>query len=210
VKEERVTPETWVLSERDDSWRKAAEVTELRMFFQSKPASAGEIAASPTAVEPDIAGLKPAVLRRVRVLADFNDPDLQRFIEFMQVIPAAQFSEVVKQGQMGDAMYLILEGELRVRMMIGGKESVLSQLHPGDFFGEISLFDHGPRSADVVANKDSTLLKISAASFQRLVQEAPELAAPFLMAMGKTLTSRIRADNKRFRDSVTFVRAASH
>jgi len=203
VKEERVTPETWVFSERDDSWRKAAEVTELKMFFQPKPT-----AAAPAAVGADIAGLKPSVLRRVKVLADFNDPDLQRFIEFMEVMPVRQFAEVVKQGQVGDAMYLILEGELRVRMMISGKESILSLLNPGDFFGEISLFDHGPRSADVLANKDSTLLKISAAAFQRLVQEAPELAAPFLVAMGKTLTSRIRADNKRFRDSVTFVRAA--
>ena len=105
-------------------------------------------------------------------------------------------------------MYLILDGELRVRMMLGGKETILTTLGIGEFFGEISLFDHGPRSADVVANKDSTLLKISAAAFENLTQQAPELAAPFLIAVGKTLAARIRADNKRFGDSLAFARAA--
>jgi CRP-like cAMP-binding protein len=44
---------------------------------------------------------------------------------------------------------MILQGELRVRVMIGQKETILTTLGPGDFFGDISLFDHGPRSADV-------------------------------------------------------------
>jgi len=204
VKEERVTSETWVFTERDDAWRKASDVSELKMFFQPKAAT------TDAAVETTIAGLKPSVLRRVKVLAEFDDPQLQRFVEFMEVLRAPQWGEIVKQGQPGDAMFLILEGELRVRMMISGKESILATLNAGDFFGEISLFDHGPRSADVVANSESTLLKISASAFQRLVQDAPDLAAPFLVGMGKTLTSRIRADNRRFRDSVTFVRAAGH
>jgi CRP-like cAMP-binding protein len=107
-------------------------------------------------------------------------------------------------------MFLVLEGELRVRMMIQGKETVLVTLAPGEFFGEISIFDRGPRSTDVVANKDSLLLKITAAAFARLLSEAPDLAAPFLYGICKTLTARIRADNKRYRDSVSFARAAGH
>jgi hypothetical protein len=54
------------------------------------------------------------------------------------------------------------------------------------------LFDQGPRSADVVANVDGALLKLSTVAFQRLTREAPSLATPFLQA-----TSRIRAENKR-------------
>jgi CRP-like cAMP-binding protein len=104
-------------------------------------------------------------------------------------------------------MYLVLEGELRVRIMVDGKETLLLTLGPGDFFGEISLFDHGPRSADVLANQQSLLLKISAASFDKLVKEAPDLAAPFLFAMGKTLSARIRSGNKRYHDSIHLARA---
>jgi CRP-like cAMP-binding protein len=152
---------------------------------------------------------KPGTLRRIKIFADFTDEQLERFVQFMEVLRVKQWTEIVKQGQHGDAMYLVIEGELRVRMMIGGKESILVTLGMGEFFGEISLFDHGPRSADVVANHDGLLLKISAEAFDRLLKEAPDLAAPFLFAMGKTLTARIRADNKRYRDSINIARAAS-
>jgi CRP-like cAMP-binding protein len=92
-------------------------------------------------------------------------------------------------------------------MMIAGKESVLATLGVGDFFGEVALLDHGPRSADVVANQDSLLLKVPAGAFQRLVSEAPDQAAPFLFAICKTLISRIRADNRRFRETIAVVRS---
>ena len=207
IKEERVTADTWIFSERADGWTKAAKVPELQMFFRKKEPDASAAAASAAAPGPAPA-IKPGALRRVKVFAEMSDEQLERFIRFMEVMPVRQWAELVKQGEMGDAMYLVLEGELRVRMMIGGKETVLVTLSPGEFFGEISLFDHGPRSADVVANNDSLLLKISASSFEKLLAEAPELAAPFLFSMSKALTARIRADNKRYRDSVQFARAA--
>jgi len=114
---------------------------------------------------------------------------------------------LVTQGEIGDSMYMILQGELRVRVMIGQKETILTTLGPGDFFGDISLFDHGPRSADVVANTDSALLKLKSADFQKLCAEVPDVAAPLLVAVGRTLTARIRADNKRLGDSIRWSRA---
>jgi len=103
----------------------------------------------------------------------------------------------VKQGDEGDAMYLILEGELRARVAVGDQEMILSTFGAGEFFGDMALFDNGPRSADVVANVDCTLLKISATAFDRLTREAPALATPFLQATARTLSSRIRTDNKK-------------
>jgi len=204
VKEERVTGDTWIFSEAKDSWNKASQVPELQMFFKS-----GGVGTAPM-TETQLmrtAGIKTGALRRVKIFAGMDDGQLERFIKFMEIAKARQFTEVVKQGDPGDAMYLVLEGEVRVRMMIAGKESILTVLGPGEFFGEIALFDHGPRSADVVANLEATLLKISAAGFQKMAAEAPDLAAPFLLAMGRTLTQRIRADNKRYRDTISFARA---
>ncbi len=209
IKDERVTAATWVYSEQEDAWRKAAEVPELQMFFRSK-GPAGKSAPAPTRTgELTIAGLKPGTLRRIKVFGDMSDGQLERFIQYMEIQQVRQWAEVVHQGDHGDTMFLVLEGEVRVRLMISGKESILTTLNAGDFFGEISLFDHGPRSADVVANKDSVLLKVSVEAFKRLVAEAPELATPLLVAISKTLTSRIRADNKRFRDSINFARTAT-
>ena len=211
VKEERVTGDTWVFAERHNQWQKASALPELLIFFRSSGSGTtgiGDTAFKIKAAGASVLGIKSGALRRVKIFGGMTDEQLTRFTEFMELISVRQFTEIIRQGEPGDAMYLVLEGEVRVRLMIGGKESLLAVLSAGDFFGEIALFDHGPRSADVVANSESVLLKISASAFQRLAQEHPDLATPFLLGIGKTLTSRIRADNKRYKDSVNFARAA--
>ena len=200
IKDERVLAETWVFLARDVAWRRAAELPELQMFFRRKAAADAE-AASP-------AGFQAGSLRRVKILAGLSDAQLERLAQLMELQRVAQWTVIVKQGEHGDAMYLILEGELRVRLIAGGKETILSTLGPGEFFGDMALFDHGPRSADVVANVDSVVLKITAHAVKDLATAAPDLAAPFLMATVRTLAARIRADNKRVRDSVNFASAA--
>jgi hypothetical protein len=202
----RVTPCTWVFVEGEGTWRTAEELPELGMFFNLPSASSSSVQAEGT---PGILkGLKPGALRRVKILAHLTDAQLAVLLNFVEVQEAPQWSTVVKQGDHGDAMFLVLSGELRVRLMISGKESILATLGTGDFFGEVSLIDAGPRSADVVANQTSILLKISAAAFDRLLRESPAVAASLLLATARTLTARIRADNKRYSDSVAFFRAA--
>lgn len=203
VRDERVLAETWVFACHENKWSQAGQIKELRAVFHAIQPGGAAVAPAPL-----IAGIRPGALRRVKILGEMTDQQLGRFAQFMEVENARQFHTIVKQGDPGDAMYLILEGELRVRQMIGGKETVLVTLLAGEFFGDISLFDHGPRSADVVANNNSVLLKVSATNLQRMVQDAPELATPFLIAVCKTLTARIRADNKRLRDSINVARAS--
>jgi hypothetical protein len=204
VKDERVTADTWVYAAKTSSWQKAAEIPELQMFF--RPRSKGTTSGAAALIAPT--GLDPRALRRIKILASMTDEQLERFAQFMEVEKVPQWSVIVKQGDCGDSMYFILEGELRVRINVMGKETILTTLTVGEFFGDISLFDHGPRSADVVANTDSLVAKISAAGFDELAKAAPETATPFLRAIGRTLTARIRADNKRYGDSVKFTRAA--
>ena len=203
VKEERILADTWVYLEQTDAWQKASQVPELKMFFRNRSTGSTTMFKK----NDSFSGIKPGVLRRVKILAELNDQQLERFGQLMELRNIKQWEEVVLQNSPGDALYLVLDGELRVRLMIGGKETILATLGPGEFFGEMSLFDNGLRSADVIANKDSTVLKVSAANFQKLLERAPELAAPVLSAIGKTLVARIRADNKRFKDSVSFARA---
>ena len=208
IKDERVTPDTWIFDAKSQNWQPAAQVPQLQQYFPVAPvvaaASAGVESLSPAGVT-----IKPATLRRIKILAGLSDAQLERFAKFMQLEKVHQWTQIVRQGDLSDAMYLVLEGELRVRLLVGGKESILATLSAGEFFGDISLFDHGPRSADVIANTDSLLLKITSAAFDKLSKEAPELAAPFLFAVGKTLTARMRADNKRYRDTIYFARTAS-
>jgi hypothetical protein len=186
IKDERVVADTWVFMRRDSSWQRAADITELKMFFGKKFARAA-----------GGAGLTPNSLRRIKILADLNDAQLSHLMDFLELQNVAQWSMVVRQGDPGDAMYFVLDGELRARVMAGDRETILSTFGPGEFFGDIALFDHGPRSADVLANVDSVVLRLSAVAFERLAKEAPALATPLLRATSRTLASRIRADNKR-------------
>jgi CRP-like cAMP-binding protein len=208
VRDERVLAETWVFDSQNDRWRKAASLPELQLFFRKK----GDAAAASASLGLSIgdADISPGMLRRVKALAELSDEQLTRFSRFMEAHSIRQWAQIVKQGDPDDGMYLVLDGELRVRLMIGGKETILATLGPGECFGEIALFDQGPRSADVVANKDSIVLKISTEAFDKLRREAPELSAPILFAISKTLAARIRADNKRIKDSVNFARASGH
>jgi CRP-like cAMP-binding protein len=94
-------------------------------------------------------------------------------------------------------------------VVIDVSETTLATLAPGDFFGEISLLDRGMRSADVIADLDSAVLKLSAQSFERIVQETPHLASPLLLALSKSIISRVRNLSKRYEDSVHFSHLAS-
>jgi hypothetical protein len=199
VKDGRVTAETWVFASQRDAWQRAAELPELQMFFRAKPREPGGAGAGGG---PD--RLEARFLRRVKVLGALADEQLERFASFLEVQKVPQWSVVVKQGEPGDSLFLILEGELRVRINVAGRETILATLSVGEFFGDISIFDQGPRSADVVANKDSLLVKVSAKAVQLLIKEAPETAAPFIFALGKTLAARIRVDNKRLGDTLKF------
>lgn len=204
IQGERVTADTWIYDAKNGAWQKAANVPELQMFFRKKTSGASAVARSVSS----LTGIEPRTLRRVKILAGMTDEQLARFAEFMEIENVPAWQVLVKQGDTDSTMYLILEGEFRVRVNIGGKETTLATLGMGEFFGDISLFDHGPRSADVVANSDGVVLKVTSSAFDKLAVEAPELATPFLLAVGKTLAARIRFDNKRYSDAVKFARAA--
>ena len=119
IKDERVLAGTWVYDSQNDRWRKAANIPELQLFFRKRGDGASAAAAS-----SDKSGITPGMLRRVKALADLSDDQLIRFVQFMEPQAVRQWAQVVKQGETDDGMYLVLEGELRVRLMIGGKETI--------------------------------------------------------------------------------------
>jgi len=207
IKDERVTADQWVFAEHDNRWQKAADLPELQATLRSKPQ--GSVAGVATAgMGARKLGVKPETLRRMKVFSGLDDRQIESFVRYMEVINCQQFNHIVRKGEHGDAMYIVLEGELRALAMVDGKESTLATMTAGETFGEISLIDQGPRSSDVVANKDSVLLKISTSAFDQLLREAPALAVPFLLALSRSVVGRVRGLTKRYEDSVHFIRAS--
>ncbi len=203
VKGERVVAGTWIFDSRIATWERAASVPELQMFFQTRahlsPAHAGVVGAA--------GAIEIRALRRIKLLSYFTDEQLERFTQFVVAEQVPQQAVIVKQGDCGNAMYVIVEGELSVRMTVGRLETELATLGMGDFFGDFALFDHGPRSASVVARTSCLLLKISVEAFERMSQDATDLATPFLRAIAKTLAARIRAGNKHRGEAVKYSHA---
>jgi len=201
IREGRVLPNSWIFRDDKSEWVRAQDMSELKLFFKTKPAPSAGLTATPA--------ITPGSLRRIKVLAEMEDPQLASLMQYLEILKLLPNATVFRKGDHGDAMFMVLEGEVRARVLIEGRESTLSTMPAGDCFGEIAIIDEGPRSADVVANVESVLLKISAGTLKRLFQEAPALAAPFLLALSKTITSRVRMLTKRYEDSIHFARAAN-
>jgi CRP/FNR family transcriptional regulator, cyclic AMP receptor protein len=96
-----------------------------------------------------------------------------------------QGDKIVDEGATGVGFFLILSGSTEVRK--GGK--VLAKLGKGQFFGEMSLIDGSPRSADVVATSPTTCWVLTSWTFEGIVKSNPEIALVMLKEMAKRLRS---------------------
>jgi hypothetical protein len=201
IRQGRVLRNTWVFREEKEEWVRACDMPELKILFKSKSTGAAPASSIP--------GITPGALRRIKIFADMDEKQLASFLQYMEVLQLLPNAQVFAKGDKGDAMFLVLQGELRARVMIDGRESTLAIMGVGECFGELAVIDESPRSADVIANSESVLLKISAEALKRLFQEAPALAAPFLFGLNRTITSRVRTLTKRYEDSILFARTAS-
>lgn len=107
---------------------------------------------------------------------------------------------IVRQGEVGNCMYVIQEGQVEVVQRQGNKEFCLAVLSQGDFFGEMALFENEVRCATVRALGDARVLTVDKRTFLRRVHEDPSLAFGILQKMSR----RIRELN------ATLVRIATH
>jgi CRP-like cAMP-binding protein len=106
----------------------------------------------------------------------------------MQVRSRAAGAILVSQDEPGDAMFLIAEGRVRVALFgENGRELTLSTLARGDIFGEMALLDGRPRSANVVAVEDTSLLALSRDALLEHLRSHPQTALNLLGEMSRRL-----------------------
>ena len=128
-------------------------------------------------------------LRRVPLFADLSEEDLEQLYEMAKTISIPAGELVFEEGSPGDALYVVLDGELEVSKRQGGQDVVLAVRRAGEFIGEMSLLEQAPRSASVRTLRESRLLMINQAAFETLLSCSPSAH----LTMLRTVTSRLRS-----------------
>ncbi len=131
-----------------------------------------------------------SLLRHVTIFQELSEKDLDNLSQ--RLVPRTYVKEaiIVSQEEEGDSLFIIKTGKVKVTLYgDSGREVILSIFKPGDHFGEMSLIDHQPRSANVIAIEESELLMLSRAAFLKQLEESPRLG----MAVMTDLCRRLRS-----------------
>jgi CRP-like cAMP-binding protein len=100
------------------------------------------------------------------------------FSKFLNHYSKGQF--VFREGEDGDEMYIIQSGQVAIQKTLRNKKTVLTLLEKGDFFGEMSILERLPRTADAEVIEDSDLITINAQTFGEMIRSNPEIAVRML------------------------------
>lgn len=132
------------------------------------------------------AGLSPKVLKRIQASGEE-----QRFLPGAHVTEeGASVAGLKAFSQTGVYFHFVLDGSGSVRK----DANYIGAVHPGEYFGELSLIDGLPRSADVVASDEGlTTFAIPKWTFESILEEHPEVAVPML----KVMCARLRQSESR-------------
>lgn len=121
------------------------------------------------------------LFRKIPLFSELNDSELDAVMALASTNNVPKKSIVVQEGEMGNALYVILKGSVKISYYApDGREVVLSLLQQGSIFGEMSLLDKQPRSATVSTLEDSRLAQIRKSDFERLLLSQPQITLKLL------------------------------
>lgn len=142
-------------------------------------------------------------LRAIPMFADLSADDLETFAEMVQLRRYPKGAYVVSQNEVGQCMYLLVAGRVKVSLASpDGKELALNYLEAPAHFGEMSLVDAEPRSADVIAVTDIELFVLDAKDLSAAIQLNPRLALSLIATLSRRLRHTIsRLEDMAFHDA---------
>jgi len=139
-------------------------------------------------------------LRSVPLFASLDDEAASELRDLLSDKIVPQNTRLFRQGDTGDAMYLIERGRVRISIHDDDKQELtLAELAQGDFFGEMSIIDGRQRSADAHVIEDAQLAILSRDAFLSFVRTNPDIALKMLSA----LTDRLRRTDELLRSRVS-------
>ncbi len=133
------------------------------------------------------------ILHSVPIFTGLDTHMIQRIHRVMLREEYGKDTKIIEEGNVGNSMFIILSGSVRVtKYGANGQEVLITNMQSGSYFGELSLIDNLPRSANVVANEKSVLLSLGKHVFEKLLNENKEFAVTFYKNCMMETMSRIR------------------
>jgi signal transduction histidine kinase len=129
------------------------------------------------------------LLRQTPLFSGLDDYALERLIAMSREIELKPGDYLIHEDEMGDSMYVVLDGKLQVRKRARDSEVVLAERKPGEVIGEMSVLDQAPRVASVIALTPVRALVIDQETFMALLDWSPTAARAIL----KTFAQRMRS-----------------
>jgi len=139
------------------------------------------------------------VVRKAPLFAALDDEAAGALMQSMTSSHLERGDILFHEGDQGDRLYVIREGKIKLgRSSNDGRENLLAILGPGEMFGELSLFDPGPRTATATAVAETQLIGLGHDNMQTFLANRPEVASTLLAALAR----RLRRTNETLADLV--------
>ncbi len=191
IRERRVLRETWIHWETANDWVAAGDIEAVKAEFDAL----AEIAEAAPATEAEQPKITLDELRCFQRFAPYSNEDLTVLLGFSELVTAVKGDVIIRKGDLSDSMFLVLSGQVRARIRVGGHDTSLGIMEPGELFGEVAMLSQTARSADVVAEAPTRLLRLSSERFQELMADHSQLAARFLFNIARLLATRMSQRN---------------
>jgi CRP/FNR family transcriptional regulator, cyclic AMP receptor protein len=131
------------------------------------------------------------LLAQVPLFVGLSRRHLKRLAEHADLAAFNERETMVQEGAAGGTFFVLVRGEAKVIQ----RSRTIAHLEPGDFFGEISLLDGGPRTASVIATTPVLAIRIFKRSFDKMVAAEPGVAAKILAVVARRLREAERPIN---------------
>jgi CRP-like cAMP-binding protein len=134
-------------------------------------------------------------LHALRPLRGLDRAEAERFLAEATTVRAEPGRKVLRQGERGDAVFVLLSGVAEV--FVDGAAAPVAVLGAGDPFGEIGFLTSEPRTADVVARSPCEVLVLSGEFLQRFLRKEPAIASKVLLDLSRVLAGRLATTTRR-------------
>jgi CRP/FNR family cyclic AMP-dependent transcriptional regulator len=138
-------------------------------------------------------------LRRAALFQGVDPVAVEALADEFEIIDVGRGVTLFSEGEPGESMYIVLSGKVKLgRRSVDGRENLVAVMGPSDQFGELSLFDPGPRTATATAVTNARLARLPKAALHSWVRDRPEIAMQLLRVVAR----RFRRTNNMLADLI--------